>query len=55
MYLSVSDPEYLRKLLNHSNAMNKGFTYKFLEWKRSLLTADGKFVTRTCFIIVVLR
>lgn len=42
MYLSVKDPEYLKKLLNSPNALNKGFTYKFLEWKRSLLTADGK-------------
>lgn len=40
MYLTVTDPEFVKKLLNSPNALNKSFIYKFLEWKRSLLTAD---------------
>lgn len=40
MFISVTDPEYVKKVLNSPNALNKSYIYKFLEWKRSLLTAD---------------
>lgn len=47
MFLCLKDPEYIKKVLNSPNALNKSFLYKFLEWKRSLLTSDGKKILLT--------